>query len=92
MKRCAAAILVLTIVSGAALAQSDERAAPGASGAAQSGGMFKGTPEEQAACRSDSTRFCLDDMPDSFRVLACLQKNRGKLRKACLKVLEAHGQ
>jgi hypothetical protein len=31
-------------------------------------------------------------MPDSLRVLGCLQQHRTKLRKACLQVLEAHGQ
>jgi len=88
MKRTAAAVaLVSLLVSGAALAQPNNRMQPGTSG-----GLFSGTPEEQAACRPDSTKYCLDEMPDSFRVLACLQKNRSKLRKACLQVLEAHGQ
>ena len=59
----------------------------------QSGGsLLKGTPEEQAACNPDATRFCVDVMPDSLAVLACLQDHREKLRKACLKVLEAHGE
>lgn len=88
MKRCAAALLVSLLLSGAALAQSDERTQPGTAGSS----LFRGTPEEQAACQPDSTKFCLDEMPETLRVLACLQKNRDKLRKACLKVLEAHGQ
>ncbi|AXK83077.1 hypothetical protein DW352_22690 [Pseudolabrys taiwanensis] len=88
MKRTAAAVALLTIlVNGAALAQTDERLQPG-----RSGSLFSGTPEEQAACRPDSTKYCLDEMPDSLRVLACLQQHRTKLRKACLQVLEAHGQ
>jgi Cysteine rich repeat len=53
---------------------------------------FKGTPEEQAACAPDAKKFCRDDIPDTFRVLACLQENREKLKKACLGVLESHGQ
>ena len=61
-------------------------------GPAQQGGLFQGTPEEQAACAPDSTRFCQDAIPDTFRVLACLQDHREKLRKVCLKVLEDHGQ
>jgi hypothetical protein len=56
------------------------------------GGLFQGTPEEQAACAPDSTRFCQDAIPDTFRVLACLQDHREKLRKVCRKVLEDHGQ
>lgn len=88
MKRCAAAILSLLVLSGTALAQKDERAQPGGT----PGGLFKGTPQEEAACRPDATRYCLDEMPDNFRVLSCLQKNRTKLHKACLQVLEAHGQ
>src|SRR5262249_46670892 len=53
---------------------------------------FEGTPEEQAACRPDSQRFCKEAMPDSFLVLACLQKNRQRISVACQKVLQSHGQ
>jgi hypothetical protein len=53
---------------------------------------FQGTPEEQAACSPDATKFCSDAIPDTFRVLACLQQNRTRLRKVCLQVLEVHGQ
>jgi hypothetical protein len=59
---------------------------------APQGGLFSGTPEEQAACSPDATRFCSDAIPDTFRVLACLQDHREKLRKACQKVLTDHGQ
>jgi len=91
--RATAVFLVLAMTSGAAMAQSD-RPVPDFpnSKTPRSGGMFQGTPEEQAACKPDATRYCLDDMPDTFRVLACLQENRKKLRKACLKVLESNGQ
>ena len=54
--------------------------------------MFQGTPQEQAACRPDSTRFCKDDIPDTFRVLACLQRNRAQISVPCRRVLESHGQ
>jgi hypothetical protein len=54
--------------------------------------LFKGTAKEQAACSSDAARFCSDDIPDTFKVLACLQKHREKLRKACREVLKAHGE
>jgi hypothetical protein len=88
MKRCAAAVLSLLVLSGPALAQRDERLQPGGT----PGGLFQGTAEERAACQPDATKFCLDDMPDNMRVLACLQRHRTKLRKACVRVLEAHGQ
>jgi hypothetical protein len=54
--------------------------------------MFQGTQQEQAACRGDSQRYCKDDIPDTFRVLACLQKNRQQITVACRRVLESHGQ
>jgi hypothetical protein len=54
--------------------------------------MMQGTPEEQAACRPDSTRYCKDAEPDALVVLACLQRNRTKISPRCLRVLESHGQ
>ena len=53
-----------------------------------------GTPEEQAACRPDTRKFCTHLKADAgpFVFLACLQSNRAKLSKACLKVLESNGQ
>ena len=80
-----AAIALIHVFGGTALAAGEKQPAP-------SQGLFQGTPEEQAACAPDSTKFCQDAIPDTFRVLACLQQNRQKLRKVCLKVLEDHGQ
>jgi hypothetical protein len=80
-------LFLLQIFAGSAFAVDEKRRPAG-----QSGGFLEGTPEEQAACAPDSTKFCRDFIPDTFRVLACLQENRGKLRKVCLKVLEDHGQ
>lgn len=54
--------------------------------------LFEGTPQEQAACRPDASKFCRAYMPDNFRVLSCLQANRAKLRRACQKVLRDNGQ
>jgi hypothetical protein len=54
--------------------------------------LFKGTAKEQAACSPDAARYCSDAIPDTFKVLACLQKHREKLKKACRNVLEAHGE
>lgn len=55
-------------------------------------GPFQGTQAEQNACQRDAARFCKDAVPDTFRVLACLQTNRTKISKACRAVLESHGQ
>ena len=53
-----------------------------------------GSPEEQAACRPDTRRFCTHIKPEMgpFAYLSCLQSNRPKLSKACLAVLASHGQ
>lgn len=53
---------------------------------------FQGTPEEQAACRPDVDRFCREAVPDTFRVLACLQSERTRISAQCRRVLESHGQ
>jgi hypothetical protein len=81
-------LAVFLALMGTALA-ADDTAAPG-----PQKGLFdmQGTPEEQAACAPDSKKFCKDAIPDTFRVLACLQEHRERLRKACRDVLEAHGQ
>jgi hypothetical protein len=54
---------------------------------------YEGTPKEQAACRPDVSRYCSSIKPgsDSFVFLSCLQANRAKLSKACLRVLVSHG-
>jgi hypothetical protein len=83
--RLCAVVGLIQILAGPAFAANEKPPAPPA-------GLFQGTPEEQAACAPDSTRFCQDAIPDTFRVLACLQEHRQKLRKVCLKVLEDHGQ
>ena len=84
--RLCATLALIQILGGTAFAANDKQPPPLPSG------LFQGTPEEQAACAPDSTRFCQDAIPDTFRVLACLQDHRQKLRKVCLKVLEDHGQ
>jgi hypothetical protein len=86
LKICALVALI-QIFAGSAFAVDDKRQPAG-----QPGGILQGTPEEQAACAPDSTKFCRDAIPDAFRVLACLQEHRNRLRKVCLKVLEDHGQ
>jgi len=52
-----------------------------------------GTPEEQAACRSDVARHCKNvkgEDDDAF--VQCLVNQAPKLSQRCRKVLEAHGK
>ena len=83
---CAAFVLIS--MSGPAFA-ADEARPPSPPGNTL---QYKGAPEDQAACGPDSNKFCKDAIPDTFRVLACLEENRDKLRKARQKVLEDNGQ
>jgi hypothetical protein len=55
---------------------------------------LSGTPQEQAACRPDTRRFCTQLKADAgrFDYLACLKANREKLSRACRLVLESNGQ
>jgi hypothetical protein len=85
--KISAALVLMQISIGTAFAVDDKKATN-----SQPGGLLQGTPEEQAACAPDSTKFCRDFIPDTFRVLACLQEHRKQLRKVCLNVLEEHGQ
>ena len=82
LRTCAAVILIA--LSGQPALANDEPPPQGS--------LFTGTPEEQAACAPDASRFCKDEIPDTFRVLACLQEHRTKLRKACQQVLKDNGQ
>ena len=54
--------------------------------------MPQGTPEERAACQPDVQKFCESALPDTLRVLQCLQGNRARISRACREVLERHGQ
>jgi hypothetical protein len=50
-----------------------------------------GTPQEQAACKKDATRFCRKELGDDMAVSQCLQQNRTRLTKSCQNVLASHG-
>jgi hypothetical protein len=54
--------------------------------------MPQGTPEERAACAPDVQKYCEAALPDTMRVLACLQTNRTRISNACNRVLASHGQ
>jgi hypothetical protein len=80
----------LIVASSAAIAQGSTSKTPENKATADG----QGTPQEQAACRPDVRRFCRDLKPDagSLSFLSCLQGHREKLSRACLAVLESHGQ
>jgi hypothetical protein len=52
-----------------------------------------GTPDDEKACSGDARRHCraVLDQGD-MAVLACLQRQHGKLSRACQAVLRKHGQ
>jgi hypothetical protein len=61
--------------------------------------MASGAQSQQAqqgqhdACVRDVSHFCRAQMNDGDQiVLACLKQNRGRLSKACARVLTEHGQ
>ena len=51
-----------------------------------------GTPEDRAACEPDVQRYCKAAIPDTMRVLNCLQTNRQRIGKPCQNVLIKYGQ
>jgi hypothetical protein len=53
---------------------------------------MQGTKDEQDSCHPDFLKYCKQFGDDQFAVLRCLQENRTKISKACVKVLESHGQ
>ena len=84
--RITAALILIALSGQSALAADEPRERP------PQGGLFQGSPEEQAACARDASKFCKEQIPDTFRVLACLQENRQKLHKACQQILKNNGQ
>jgi len=53
---------------------------------------YQGTANDQDACEAPALKFCRAEIPDQFKVLACLQRNRPNIGKACQAVLSAYGQ
>jgi Cysteine rich repeat len=51
-----------------------------------------GTPEDRAACEPDVQRHCKAAIPDTMRVLSCLQANRQRISRPCQNVLTKYGQ
>jgi hypothetical protein len=82
--RLSLAVVVAVIAYTPSLAQTAAPAPPF--------GGYQGSAEEQKACQPAVFKFCRDAVPDTFRILQCLQRNRPKIGKACEHVLSSHGQ
>jgi len=52
----------------------------------------RGTPEDEKACRGDAVKLCRDVLGNDMAVLACFQRQRQKLSRACNAVLVKYGQ
>ena len=46
------------------------------------------TAEEKAACTPDVWRLCSSEVPNVSRIVACLNRNHGKLSSACKVVMD----
>ena len=95
--RAVTAALLFAFVSGtsAAVAQSSpgiQPTAPAETQAKKGGKAMQGTEQEQNACYHDAAKYCSDAIPDTFKVLACLQEHRKRLTKGCQQVLTDNGQ
>jgi hypothetical protein len=89
----ASVAILLAVSSSAALAQPaapNQQAPQGGPGSPFP--SMQGTPEDQKACSPDAVKFCKDMIPDTFRVLSCLQNNRSKISTACQGTLAKYGQ
>lgn len=85
-------VLLVLLASSVAAAALDDSGSPYEAQGTKKPAQIQGTQDEEAACGGDAKKFCSDDIPDTFRVLACLQKNRTHISEACRGVLTAHGQ
>jgi len=50
----------------------------------------QGTLEQRLACTPDVLRLCGEQIPDTNRIVACLQQNTAQLSGACRAVFESN--
>jgi hypothetical protein len=53
---------------------------------------YRGTWEQQMACTPDVWRLCSDQIPDTNRIVACLQQNIPQLSSGCRAVFQSNNQ
>ena len=92
MSRYAGCVLAMLFVLNATPILAQSANSDRATQAGPITGILDGTPQEQAACAADAHRYCRDDVPNTFQVLACLKAERQKISKPCQQVLLNHGQ
>ena len=51
---------------------------------------YRGTVAQQLACTPDVFRLCGDQIPDTNRIVACLQQNTAQLSSDCRSVFESN--
>ena len=87
-------LLSILIASSAASVATPVMAGDGGAYLLPVAATMSGTPKEQAACRPDVRRFCghVKKGSDSNAFVSCIEANRSKMSKACLAVLQSHGQ
>lgn len=90
--RVVTAAFLLTFAAGTSVALAQSPGIIPTPKAEKGSHAMKGTEDEQNACYHDAAKYCSDAIPDTFKVLACLQEHRKKLTKPCQKVLTDNGQ
>jgi hypothetical protein len=53
---------------------------------------YRGTPEQQKACRPNVFRFCAGEIPDVRKITACLRRNISRLTPDCQAIFLAAEQ
>lgn len=53
---------------------------------------YRGTMEQQMACTPDVWRLCSAQIPDTNRIVACLQQNTPQLSSGCRAVFQSNNQ
>ena len=48
-----------------------------------SGFAYQATTEQRSACMSDTFRFCASEIPNTDRIIACLQKHKAQMSQGC---------
>jgi len=53
---------------------------------------YRGTPEQQKACRPNVFKFCAGEIPDVRKITACLRRNISRLTPDCQAIFLAAEQ
>jgi hypothetical protein len=55
-------------------------------------GEYRGTPEQQKACRPNVFKFCAEEIPNVRKITACLRRNIDRLTPDCQAIFRAAEQ